>query len=166
MSSAASHSDQYHQQHSLPAAAGGDSYLLSEVRSGSPAPAVIRPQPAQRDGASMSATGAPAVIRSQPAKPAAAVLGAASAAPTVIRPQRAPQHLPTLAEDHPAGGEAAGALPREASRQGSPELQAARSAASVVSEALSRESQPGGYVHGWTTPVLHPSIVPEFGAFC
>ena len=149
--SAASHLNQQHQQQSLPAAAGGGSHALSEVGAGSPAPAVIRPQPAPQDGATLSAADAPALIRLQPAKPAAAVLGAASAAPTTIRPQRAAQHLPALAEERPAGGEAAGGLPREASRQGSPELQAARSAASFVSEALSRESQPGGSVHGWTS---------------
>ena len=153
--SAASHSHQPHQQHSLPAAAGGISHLPLEIRSGSPAPAVIRPQPAGRDGASVSAAGAPAVIRPQPGKPAAAVLGAASAAPTVIRPQRAAQHLPTLAEERPAGSGATGRLPTPTtSRQGSPELQATRSATSVVSEALSRESQPRGSVYSWTTPSL------------
>ena len=169
--SAASNSDQQHQPHSLPAAGGGASQALSEVSSGSPAPAIIKPQPARRDGASVSSAVAPAVIRPQPAKPAAAVLGAASAAPTMIRPQRAAQHLPTLAEEHTTGGEAGGGPPRVSPRQGSPELQAARSAASVMSEALSRESQQGESVHAWTTPVLHVSLFrlvhfAEIGCLC
>ena len=164
-SAAASHLDQQLQQQSLPAATGGDSHALSDVSAGSLAPAVIRPQPAPRDGAGASSAGAPAVIRPQPANSAAAVLGAASAAPTVIRPQRAAQHLPILAEDRPAGSEATVRRPGEASRQGSPELLAARSAASVVSEAPSRESQPGGSVHEWTEPGLHPSVVKELVCF-